>query len=273
MVKRVISYGGGVQSTAMIVLATQGIIPNVDAALFSNVGDDSEHPATNRYVREVMIPWAAERGLPVHELHRTIMKTGERQTLWQRMMDYEGDKLREPIPVYGSNGAPLSRSCTADHKIKVLGRWIKENAKKEDLPIDVLIGISVDEIERAGRGKDEKWERRLYPLLDLGMNRAKCIEVIRKAGLPIPPKSSCFFCPFHSMTVWSELRRDEPDLFEKAARLEDTLIARREARGMDPVYLTRRCRPIRDAVIEASESLFGDGAFNNGGCDEGFCWT
>ena len=43
---KVISYGGGVQSTAMLVLANQGAIDSVDAALFSNVGDDSEHPAT-----------------------------------------------------------------------------------------------------------------------------------------------------------------------------------------------------------------------------------
>jgi len=270
---RIISYGGGVQSTAMIVLATQGKIDKVDAALFSNVGDDSEHPETNRYVREVMTPWAAERGLPVHELHRVKAKTGKRETLWQRMMEHEGDTLREPIPVYGTNGAPMSRSCTADHKIKVLGKWIKDNVPKDQLPCDVLIGISLDEIERAGRGRDEKWERRTYPLLDLRLTRAHCIDIIKDAGLPVPPKSSCFFCPFHSMNVWSELRRDKPELFEKAAELEDKLIERRENRGMDPVYLTRKGKRIRLAVIEAGPSLFGDGVFNDGGCDEGYCWV
>ena len=34
-----ISYGGGVQSTALIVLAATGRI-HADAALFANVGDD-----------------------------------------------------------------------------------------------------------------------------------------------------------------------------------------------------------------------------------------
>jgi hypothetical protein len=33
---RVISYGGGVQSTALCVLATQGKIGQIDAALFSH---------------------------------------------------------------------------------------------------------------------------------------------------------------------------------------------------------------------------------------------
>ncbi len=43
---RVISYGGGVQSTALLVLANRGEIRYVDAALFANVGDDSEDPDT-----------------------------------------------------------------------------------------------------------------------------------------------------------------------------------------------------------------------------------
>lgn len=242
-------------------------------SLYSNVGDDSEHPRTNQYVREVMQPWAADRGFPVHELQRTL-RDGTRQTLWSRMMDYEGDKLREPIPVYGWSGAPMSRSCTADHKIKVLGKWIKANVPKEQLPCDVMIGISVDEIERANRGKDEKWECRHYPLLDLGLRRSDCVEIIKDAGLPVPPKSSCFFCPFHSLKTWSELRRDEPELFDRAVELENTLIQRRVARGMEPVYLTRKAKPIAEAIVEAGPTLFptNDGVFNNGGCDEGYCW-
>ena len=268
---RFISYGGGVQSTAMIVLAAQGKIPGVDAALYSNVGDDSELPATNHYVRNIMQPWAAEQGISVIELRRTL-RTGETQTLWQRIMDYEGDKLREPIPVYGWSGAPMSRSCTADHKIKVLGKHIKSMAPKETWPVDVLIGISVDEIERAGRGKNEPWENRCYPLLDLGLRRSDCVNVIQDAGLPVPPKSSCFFCPFHSIQVWSEMRRDEPELFDKCVQLETTLNARRDARGMQRVYLTRKGKPIQEAIAEAGPTLF-DGVFNEGGCDEGYCWV
>lgn len=270
---RFISYGGGVQSTALIVLATQGKLGAVNAALMANVGDDSEHPATMRYVREVITPWAADRGLQVHELHRTLTKTGKVQTLYQRMMEHEGPTLREPIPVYGWSGAPMSRTCTADHKIKVLGKHIRQVCQPHELPADVLIGISVDEIERAGRGRDEKWERRQYPLLDLGLNRVACANLIADAGLPVPPKSSCFFCPFHSLLTWSELRRDSPELFDKAVRLENKLNERRSNRGMPPVYLTRRGVPLSEAVGRAGDTLFTDGVFNDGGCDEGYCWV
>jgi hypothetical protein len=41
----VFSYGGGVQSTAGLVLAAAGRI-NFPNFVFANVGEDAEHPAT-----------------------------------------------------------------------------------------------------------------------------------------------------------------------------------------------------------------------------------
>jgi hypothetical protein len=266
MTERYISYGGGVQSTALIVLAAQGQIDAVDGALFCNTGDDSEHPETLKYVRKIMVPWAAEHGITVHEIQRTTK--GKPQTLWGRIMDHTGDSLREPIPVYGYTGAPLSRTCTADHKIRVLEKWIKTNAKQ--LPVETMIGISVDELERAKNGPPT-YEIRRYPLLELDLTRTDCAKVIADAGLPVPPKSSCFFCPFHSLLTWSELRRDKPDLFNKAVELETTLNVRRERKGKPPVYLTRRGKPLAQAVGVAQDSLFSE-AEMAGQCDSGFCF-
>lgn len=224
---RAISYGGGVQSTAMVVLAVQGII-QADVGLFANTGDDSEHPKTLAYVRDIMVPWAAGHGFPIHELCK-VNKRGAfpgPETLWQRLLR-DGSKSL-PIPVRGQDtGAPGNRTCTADFKIAVVGKWLREHGATADNPAVTMIGISVDEIERAGRGRDEPHERRVYPLLDLGMTRADCEDVIARAGLPVPPKSSCFFCPYHRPSTWAEMRRDEPDLFDRAQHLEDTLNDRR----------------------------------------------
>jgi hypothetical protein len=274
MTLRCISYGGGVQSTALIVLATQGALDDiiggpVDVALFANVGDDSEHPATNAYVRDVMIPWAADRGLEVVEL--SPVRRGEPATVWSEIM--RDDSARDIIPVYGHTGRPLSRTCTADFKIKTLGRELKARGATKDEPATVCIGISTDEIQRAGRGKDEPWERRAYPLLNLGYSRSDCINIIAKSGLPVPPKSSCFFCPYHRPTVWAEMRRDEPELFERAAQLEDHMNARNADRGRQPVYLTRFLKPLREAVTEAQTSLFAHDGPGEDGCDSGYCWT
>lgn len=268
---RVISYGGGVQSTAMLVLAVQQKI-DADVALFANVGDDSEHPNTIKYLREIAVPWASANGLTIHELHP--MRHGQQTTIWREVTS-EGSR-RDIIPVFGEAGNPLSRVCTADFKIKTLHRWLRQNGATKTNKATVLLGISTDEIERAGRGKDGTVERREYPLLTLGLDRTACIQIIKNAGLPVPSKSSCFFCPFHSATVWREMRRDEPHLFAKAQELEDVIQKRKTESGMRQVYLTaqgaKHRQRLTETMAEAGETLFGS-SMGIDGCDSGFCWS
>ena len=269
---RAISYGGGVQSTALIVLAVQGII-DADIALMSNVGDDSELPQTMDYVRNIIQPWAKDRGFAVEILDP--IKHGQKTTLFQEITK-EGSN-RTLIPVFGEKGNPLGRACTADFKVRVINRWLREHGASKNNRATVLLGISTDEIERAGRGKEESISVREYPLLKLGHDRTACSQIIRDAGLPVPPKSSCFFCPFHSETTWRELRRDEPALFEKAQELEDHLQNRNIIRGVEKqVWLTRKGAlnklRLSDQIAEAGQTLFGS-EIGSDGCDSGFCWT
>ncbi len=260
------SYGGGWQSTAALVLAARGDLP-FRTFLFANVGDDSEHPATLRYITEHAAPFAAAHGIDLHQLART-RRDGTTETLYGRLTK-EGSRSL-PIPVRMSNGAPGTRSCTADFKIRVIGKWLKAHGATKDTPATVGIGISVDEIERANNRRCEPHERIVYPLLDLGIRRADCPRIIRSAGLPVPPKSSCWFCPFHRLTAWADMRRDEPGLFRRSCELETLLNARRTELGKDPVWLTRYAAPLAD-VVPTDDTLpldFGDGA-----CDSGWCFT
>lgn len=262
---RTISYGGGVQSTALIVMAVQGELGRIDAALFSNVGDDSEHPATLEYVRNVAVPWAAARGLPVEILHR-YRRDGTPETLMGRLVKPGSRSL--PIPVRMSNGAPGRRSCTADFKIKVIGKWLKAHGASRRDPADVLLGISYDEIQRISNKRIAAYEKVLYPLVDRRLTREDCKRIIERAGLPVPPKSSCFFCPFHRPWTWAEMRRDEPHLFARSVALESLLNERRL--GKDPVWLTRFNKPLSEAVDEAQPTLWGGPGET---CDEGHCHT
>lgn len=259
---QVVSYGAGVQSTALLVLAAQGYIPH-RTFLFSNVGDDSEDPASLRYLREVAFDYAAAHGIELHELHRVPTRgisKGQVETLYGRLMR-EGSRSL-PIPVRMSNGAPGTRACTADFKIRVVGRWLKEHGATAENPARVAIGISTDEWHRANNKRAEPYEISEYPLLTLehrlaprGASRADCEAIIKDAGLPVPPKSSCYFCPFHRPAVFADMARERPELFEKAAHLEDTLNARRDLLGKDHVYLTRFARPLREVFENVQLSM------------------
>lgn len=268
---RVISYGGGVQSTALIVLALQEKIPKVDAALFANVGDDSEHPGTLEFVRNVMIPWATEKGFPIHELHRT-MRDGTTRTLWGEIHAEGSRSIKIPVRMNGT-GAPGNRSCTSDYKIRVVNKWLREHGATKQNPAEVCIGISTDEYQRASNRRPEPTQIALYPLLDLGLDRTACQNIIRNAGLPVPPKSSCFFCPFHRLQTWREMRRDEPELFWKSVELERHINTVRLELKRAPVFLTDKSMPLDQAAHEAGPTLFDEEVFNDGKCDEGYCWT
>jgi hypothetical protein len=251
------------------VLAAQGRI-DFDTFLFANVGEDSEDPRTLDYLHRHAAPYATAHGLRLEELHRT-RRDGSTETLWGRLTK-EGSRSL-PIPVRMSNGAPGTRSCTADFKIKVIGKRLKQLGASADNPAVVGVGISVDEIQRANNRRCEPYEQITYPLLDLGLRRTDCYRVIRAAGLPVPPKSACFFCPFHRPEASRDMRRDAPDLFAKACQLEALLNERRATLGKDSVYLTRFGKPLDDAIPDGWDTLPFDEWDSTALCDSGRCFT
>ena len=267
---RAFSYGGGTQSTAALVLAAQGKI-DYRTFLFANVGEDSELPATITYVREVAMPFAELQGIELVELRKRL-RDGSPQTLMERI---DASERSVPIPVrMGPGGAPGNRTCTAEFKIRVIEKELRRRGATKDDRATVGIGISLDEIERAGTPEDPRspYQLRDYPLLTKGLTRSDCQRVIRDAGLPLPPRSACFFCPFHTAEEWRRLARNEPDLFEKACQLEEKMHARGKVLGRGEFYMTRYGAPLRDLFRGDELPLFEDEAMD-ATCDTGHCMT
>ncbi|WKK27026.1 phosphoadenosine phosphosulfate reductase [Streptomyces olivoreticuli] len=265
---RSFSFGGGWQSTAALVLAARGEL-DYRTFLMANVGDDSEHPGTIRYVDQFARPFAEAHGIELVLLDRVMKRSGEVRTLYQDLTREGSRSLK--IPVRMSNGAPGTRSCTAQFKIEVIADELKRRGATTEHPATVGIGISLDEIGRANNRRCEPHERIEYPLLERGIRRIDCARIIRSAGLPVPPKSACWFCPFHRPEAWHDMRRDEPELFEKACQLEELLNRRRDMLGKDHVYLTRFARPLRKAIPDGVDTLPFDEY--DSGCDSGWCMT
>jgi uncharacterized protein YjiS (DUF1127 family) len=261
---RSFSFGGGVQSTAALVLQAQGEL-DYPLFLFANVGDDSENPASIAYVREVAMPYAAEHGIELVELQRT-MRDGTPETLLGRMRRRPKSL---PIPVRLSSGAPASRTCTMDFKVRVIAKELKRRGASDKNPAITALGISLDEIHRAKSNSGFSWQSLVYPLLDLGLRRSDCLSIIAKAGLPIPEPSSCYFCPFHSMEAWRRQARSRPDLFAKAVALEEELTANQKALGKPPVWLTDALRPLSQVAADDGQMEFD----LEGGCSTGHCFT
>lgn len=299
---RVFSFGGGVQSTAVLALAAQGLV-HYDAFVFSNVGNDSESPATLDYIEQHTKPFAAKHGLNLVEVQKRL-KSGKKDTLVNFI---ERTEKSVPIPARMSNGAPGNRSCTVTFKIDVVDKHIKQSGAKMAV---VGLGISTDEFHRMKserwhdkRGSDATtktkaeteveqltflsqpqkkakkkkpaklgfWKRLEHPLIDLRMSRNDCHNLILDAGLPIPPKSSCFFCPFKKRAEWREMQLKEPELFEKSVAIDNLINDKREAIGRDRVYLYAGLIPLENISDHTAPSLFVDDEMDM--CESGYCHT
>jgi hypothetical protein len=170
-----------------------------------------------------------------------------------------------------SNGAPGNRNCTVDFKIRVIDKWIAENEGKGK-DVRVGLGISIDEIHRARHRNIKEvrgfYKELVYPLLELNVSRSQCFKIIHTAGLPTPPRSSCFFCPFHSHADWIHLRNSRPDLFEQAVRLEEHINHKREVvLKKDKMWLHPALKPLAQAV--GHQMTFNE--LEN--CAEGYCFV
>ncbi|NBW19758.1 MAG: phosphoadenosine phosphosulfate reductase [Caulobacteraceae bacterium] len=266
--KAIFSFGGGVQSHAVLALAAQGRV-RYDAFVFANVGNDSENPDTLEYMNSVTKPFCERNSLTLIE----VQKSGA--TLRDAAM--RPDRKSVLIPAYVEGGGMTPRSCTTDWKIRIIDRWCKSQAWPH---IVVGLGISTDEWQRArdtawhdayeteagNRRPFGFWKAREYPLLNLRINRTQAHRIITEAGLPTPPKSSCYFCPFKRPGEWVEMKHQDPELFAKAVELEDSL----NSKGLPHTYrLHPSRRELREAVADQLPLFPSD----DDRCDSGYCWT
>lgn len=268
---RLFSFGGGVQSHAVLALQAQNRLDvPYDVFVFSNVGHDSENPDTLNYLNKVTIPFCEEFGIELVEVRKTTR--GKPETLYEYIHRV---KKSVPIPAYMSNGAPGNRSCTIDFKIRVVNKWVRDQGYTHAI---MGLGLSIDEYQRV---RDEKWheedgiqKQRHHPLIELGLSRTDCHKIIADMSLPQPPKSSCWFCPFTQRNEWIELKSKRPDLFEKAVALEKHINEKRDAMGRDYIYLYRQTRgemvKLEDAVGDQL-SLF-DLMDEDDTCESGYCF-
>lgn len=254
------------QSTACLVLAAQKKIP-YRTFIFANVGDKAENPQTLKYIANILRPFAETHDIQWIEICKP--ETTECSDLFDEL--YRPTKgIRIPVHLPGSG--PINRDCTSGWKIRPIAKWIKANA-----PGCILgKGISTDEPHRATPSRENDGYTSAYPLIELGISRNDCLKIAAEAGLPQPPKSSCWFCPYKTTEQWTTMRRNDPDLFEKAIFLEKHLQDKRESAGKDSCYLSsigaRRGRSLGD-VIPDQLGLFPEWIDEQDGCESGYCMT
>ncbi len=201
---RIIAYGGGVNSTALIIMCVQMRI-EIDYIFFADTG--AEKPHTYSFLR-LFDKWLVSNGMP------SINIVKPKITLEQRCLE---DRCF-PSKVYGNS------SCSHRFKIQPAAKFVNNlpMAKAiwaEGKKVIKFIGIDADEAHRAKIQSDAKYNYE-YPLVEWEMGRDACLEVIKNQGLPNPGKSACFFCPSSKQPEIRLLQQQYPALAERAKEIE-----------------------------------------------------
>jgi hypothetical protein len=218
----ILAYGMGVDSTAVIVeFVRLGVRP--DLILFADTGGEKRE--TYAY-RPIIDRYLKKHGFP----QVTVVKAKPpKRYKWGRYTNLEEKCLiNETLPSIAYGG----HSCADVFKIKpqnaFCSRW-EPAMRTWRLGKKVVKVIGYDagaaDAKRAykieGKGEDDKYHY-WYPLREWGYDREKCKEVIAKGGLPVPPKSACFYCPASKKHEIEWLRDNHPDLYERALKIERT---------------------------------------------------
>lgn len=257
-----VCYGGGRDSTGLLVgLRQRGIVPA--GITFANVG--AEKASTMHYVREVMPAWLASVGFP--PITEVTYQCGDFKH-WPEYKSLEENVLTNrtlPGIAYGNHSCSSKWKITPQDKhLKTLAICRDAWASGQKVRKAIGFGASPHEQKRAKgcstyavQDEDRALFDLWFPLQEWGWDLHTCIAEIEDAGLPVPEKSSCYFCT--AMKPW-EVDALSPEHLRRIVVIEHRATRRNldyaEAKGWprgEGVLLTeglwrRRVKGMRGAI-------------------------
>jgi hypothetical protein len=210
----VVSFGAGVNSSAVLIgLAEQRIRP--DLISFADTG--GEKPETYAHL-DAMRSWCLRVGFPDITVVRTVgVTTGD--------TSLEDACVRLEILPSRAYGLP---SCAHRWKLEPQERYLRQwpmfqACRAAGEKAFRALGYHADE-DRGSDIHDDDLCRYVYPLKEWGWGQDDCEQALRRAGIPVPVKSACFFCPSSTKQEVLWLSERHPDLFQRALHLERVAI-------------------------------------------------
>tara|TARA_Y100000114_G_scaffold44845_1_gene40559 strand:- start:1050 stop:1844 length:795 start_codon:yes stop_codon:yes gene_type:complete len=186
---RILSFGGGVDSSAILTHHLFESSLNIDHVIFADTGAESS--ATYENV-EFFKSLCEKADLPF----TVVRKDGESITEWVTRLGI--------VPVLPG----AAHVCSKKFKGDVIQKYVDQ--KYADQEITYLIGIELNETHRTARFTKPKNDGNHYeyPLIDLGLDRDACLDLLAKHQIKVV-KSSCVFCPFMSVKEIKDIRQDK----------------------------------------------------------------
>jgi hypothetical protein len=248
----ILSFGSGQDSATLLAMYRHDpefrkkYAPGQFVVVFSDTGN--EHPKTYEYAEEINHLCLRE-GIEFWWLKPDM---GFHYPNWHTLdqqMDTHGTVFSKAFP----------KSCTDKLKVQVIYRWlahwieqnydIKNPEKKYrgKAPIvafvrsfgkiRILLGIAAGEEKRVSKAQKSysKWSEicldKVYPLMDLGLDRQRCQDYLRSVNETVPWPSCCLKCPWANLQELLWLSMDFPDVYQDWVRQERVKLDRNKDKG------------------------------------------
>lgn len=250
--------GGGVPSTAMALMAAEGLIqPVPKMALWADTG--AELASVRVWIDRLteMLPFPVLRASGGNLANAVLAS-------------------RCGIPHYGSGKSGIrgcGHACRRTFRIAPLMREALRMVREAPGSVaELWLGIGADEGLRVKPAR-EWFATYRWPLLELGMSRDDCEAWLQARGHVVPRESGCVFCPYRSDRGWRAMLEQDAESFEFAAQFEAGYQASRVRSMMAPEpkrFVSRWRRPLEE-VLERDMEEGQPGMWTNE-C-EGVCGT
>ena len=229
----ILSWGGGVNSTAILAMIKLGMLPELTKEnthiVFADTG--AEMPYTYEHTTRCLVPMSQEGWKCL-------------QISPYKYPEFYSKQIKGGLDAYCIEKqvmpSRVNRWCTMEYKSKPIKEYRKSlNPNYQE--VILILGIANDELKRA---KFLGHNHTYYPLIEQKIDRQGCIDLIAKSGLPIARKSGCYLCPFQGKAQWLELYKDYPNYFAEVEKIEN--IARDKYKG--DAYCFIRDLPVRKQI-------------------------
>jgi hypothetical protein len=187
----VLAYGIGVDSTALLIEKhARGEAPDLVLTADTSV----EKPATYEYL-DVIRPWMRDRGIRF-ELVSYVPKRFKHWPPYYGIL--EMCLTNATLPSKSLGGSSCSLKYKKAPQDKFLSTWQPAvDAWARGQRVVRLIGYDAGPRDTARANHalsiDDPLYDCEYPLREWRWDRPDCVARIQAAGLPVPPKSACFF--------------------------------------------------------------------------------
>ena len=118
---------------------------------------------------------------------------------------------------------------------------------------EMWLGITIDEAQRMNKNQSNRIVNR-YPFLEMMMNRGDCRAYMEENGFPIPIKSACVFCPYHSDAQWKDIKQNYPKEWKKCLEVDKAIRNSAFKTGMkEKVFLHQSLMPLDEVDFNENQ--------------------